>query len=235
MSLVRLSALLLAVALAAPPAQAAPRGNQLSKRAQLRYQDVLTTRDGSRWRGKLVEKGDVYRIRLADQSEVAVPKAEVASVTRELDPAHPHRGQWVTRASAGFEAAVAIGEGDGGFRIGPYTEVALGLNVGGALEPEVIVAVSPIGPAAGSYTPQLAVGARYYGNTSRPTKPFSTTQLVVFGSHADLGLRIGGGALLDVSPNFGLGVSQGVTLLTQTDPDTTALGYHAQVQAQGRF
>jgi hypothetical protein len=228
-------AVLFALACVTPAAEAAPRGNQLSKRAQLRYQDVLTTRDGSRWRGKLVEKGDVYRIRLDDDSEVAVPKAEVASITRELDPSHPHTGQWEARAAAGFEAAVAIGEGNGGFRIGPFTEVAMGLNVGGALEPEVVLGLSPISPVTGGYTPQLALGARYYGNTARKAKPFSTTQLVVYGAHADLGLRIGGGVQLDLSPNIGLGISQGVTLMTQTDPNLTALGYHALLQAQGRF
>jgi hypothetical protein len=239
MSLVRLVAVLSVTATAivcvTPVAHAAPRGGQLSRRAQLRYQDVLTTRDGSRWRGKLIEKGEVYRIRLDDDSEVAVPKAEVASVSRELDPSHPHTGQWVGRAAAGFEAAVAIGEFNGGLQYGAMTELALGLNVGGALEPEVILGLSPISPDKGGYTPQLAVGARYYGNTARKAKPFSYTQLVVYGAHADLGLRIGGGVQLDLSPNVGIGISQGVTLMTQTNPDLTALGYHALLQGQGRF
>ena len=71
-------ALALLAALASPLAHAGA-GNELSKRTQLRYEDVLTTRDGSRWRGKIIQKGDIYRIRLEDKSEVAVLKENVMS------------------------------------------------------------------------------------------------------------------------------------------------------------
>jgi hypothetical protein len=235
MPLPRLGALALLVLAISAPAEAAPRGNQLSERAQKRYQDVLTTRDGSRWRGKLVEKGEVFRIRLDDNSEVAVPKHEVVSVTRELHPGYPHKSQWEARVGTGFEVAFAIADENGGTQYGPLLEVGLGHNFGGAFEPEIIVAVTPIGPAEGEYTAQIAVGTRYYLQPLRKAKPFSTTHLVLWGDHADLGLRTGGGFLLDLTPNVGLGVSQGVTLLTQTDPDLIGLGYHALVQAQGRF
>jgi hypothetical protein len=44
-------------------------------------------------------------IRLDDNSEVSVEKAEVASVTRELHPGYPHNGQWTSRIAVGAEVA----------------------------------------------------------------------------------------------------------------------------------
>lgn len=213
---------------------AAAEGNRLSKRAQLRYEDVLTTRDGSRWRGRLVERGEVYRIQLADKSEVAVPQAEVASVTRELRPSFPHQGQWGARAALGGEAAISTGE-NAGIQYGGLAEVALTRNFGGSFEPEVVIVLSPLGPDDGVYGWQIALGARYYLSTNARAKPFTNTQLVFYGDHADLGLRTGPGILFDVSPNIGLGVSQGVTLMTQAEPAATGVGYHVLLTGQGRF
>lgn len=218
-------------------AHAQPRGNQLSSRTQLRYQDVLTTRDGSRWRGKIVERGDVFRIRLEDNSEVAVPKAEVASITRELHPGYPHKGQWSARGSAGFEVAFATGE-NAGVQYGPLLELGLGRNLGGPFEPEAVVILTPIGPREGFYTPQFAAGFRYYLQAYERAKPYAATQLVLWGFAEDLGLRSGGGVQLDLSPNVGLGVSQGITLMTQGTSEggvAVAVGYHVALQAQGRF
>lgn len=222
--------LLLALVADAPAAE----GNRLSKRAQLRYEDVLTTRDGSRWRGRLVERGDVYRVVLADKSEVAVPQAEVVSVTRELVPTFPHTGQWTTRAAVGVEAAIATGD-NAGAQYGGLAEVALGRNFGGSFEPELVIALSPLGPEDGVYSWQIALGARYFLATNTCAKPFTNTQLVVYGEHADLGLRTGPGILYDFGPNLAMGVSQGVTLMTQGEPVMTGVGYHVLVNGQGRF
>jgi hypothetical protein len=225
----------LALFVATPDAHAAPLGNQLTKRAQLRYQDVVTTRDGTRWRGRILERGDVYRVRLDDNSEVAVPKEQVASVTRELHPGYPHTGQWEARAGLGFEIAFAASGENAGTQYGPMLEIGFGRNFGGPFEPEVLVALSPLGPEDGSITPQLALGARYYLQPLRRAKPYTSTQIVVIGTRGDLGLRTGPGIVFDITPNIGVGVSQGVTLMTQTDPEAAAVGYHGSLQVQGRF
>lgn len=223
-----------ALALLAFPlaADAAPKGNQLSRRTQLRYQDVLTTRDGSRWRGKVIERGEVYRIRLEDNSEVAVPKADVVSVTRELHPGHPHDGQWQVHGQLGFEVNFQTGENFGA-HYGPLLEVGLGRNFGGALEPEVSFTISPMAPE-GEYTGQVAIGTRYYLQSDDRAKPYAGTHVVVAGTRGDLGLRTGGGVLLDLSPNIGLGLNQGVTLMTQAD-GSAGIGYHVGFLAQARF
>jgi hypothetical protein len=230
--LVALLALTADPALAAAPAT----GNRLSKRIQLRYQDVLVTRDGTRWRGKIIERGEVYRIRLADLSEVAVPKEQVASLTRELDPGLIHTGQWVARVSAGVEAAVAIGDEAAGLRSGPLLELSLSKNISAAFEPEVIAVLSPLGTdEEGGWAWQLGVGARFYLSPTRRLKPFTITEVVVAGVHADLGLRTGPGLLWDLTENIGVGFSQGFTLVSQVDPSTTMLGYHVALDAQARF
>jgi hypothetical protein len=238
------SSLLLAPLLATlltPSAAAAPQqrvGNQLSARAQLRYQDVLTTRSGSRWRGKIVERGEMFVIRLDDNSEVSVEKAEVASVTRELHPGYPHTGQWTSRIAVGAEVAFITATTNAGLQTGPYLEVALGRNFGSALEPEIVFALTPISPVEGAYTAQIGVGVRYYLQPLKKAKPFTETQLIVYGAQGDLGLRTGPGFLLDLTPNFSVGVSQGVTLMTQVNAEGdvgAGVGYHFTGQAQGRF
>lgn len=230
---------LLLAALTTQPAHAAPQaGNQLSKRTQLRYQDVLTTRSGSRWYGKIIERGEVYRIKLEDNSEVAVPKEEVASLTRELHPGYPHKGQWVARLSPGAEVAFATGSTNAGLTTGPYVEMSFGRNFGGGFEPEIVIVASPIAPEQGSITPEIGIGARYYLQPYKRAKPFTSTQVILYGQHGDLGLRTGPGFLLDISPGFGLGISQGVTLMTQVGEDDevrAAIGYHFTIQGQGRF
>lgn len=223
-----------------PVANAAPSGagNRLSKRTQLRYQDVLTTHSGSKWRGKIVERGEVFRIRLDDNSEVVVEKAQVASVTRELHPGYPHTGQWTARVAAGAEVAFITATTNAGLTTGPYFEVALGRNFGGSLEPEIVFAITPIGPEEGGYTPQIGVGARYYMQAYKRAKPFTETVIIVYGGQGDLGLRTGPGFLLDVSPHLSIGASQGVTLMTQENAEGevgAGVGYHFTLQAQGRL
>lgn len=225
--------LLFLLALHSPPAAGA-EGNRLSRRAQLRYEDVLTTRDGARWRGRVIERGEVYRIVLADKSEVAVPQAQVVSVTRELVPSHPHTGQWTSRAALGGEAAITTGQ-NAGAQYGALAELAFGRNLGGAFEPEAVVILSPLGPEDGGYSWQVGVGIRYYLSTNARAKPFTNTQLVLYGDHADLGLRTGPGLTYDLGPNLALGFSQGVTLMTQADPDMSGVGYHVLVNGHGRF
>lgn len=231
-------ALLLATLLATPARAEPPRGNQLSARTQLRYQDVLTTRAGSKWRGKILERGEVFRIRLDDNSEVVVEKADVASVTRELHPGYPHTGQWTARLAVGAEVAFITATQNAGLQTGPYLEVALGRNFGGGLEPEIVFALTPIGPTEGVYTPEIGVGARYYLQPYKRAKPFTETQIIVYGGEGDLGLRTGPGFLLDVTPNFSLGASQGVTLMTQENAEGevgAGIGYHVKFHTQGRF
>ena len=234
--------LLLLGTLSAAPALAAPAppraGNQLSSRVQLRYQDVLTTRSGSCWRGKIVERGDTFRIRLEDNSEVAVPKAEVVSVTRELHPGFPHKGQWSARVAVGAELAFISATQNAGIQSGPYAEVALARNFGGSLEPEIVLALAPLGPTEGALTPEIGVGFRYYLQPYKRAKPFTDTQIIFFGGQQDLGLRTGPGFILDLTPNIGIGISQGVTLMTQATADgdfAAGVGYHFTAQAQGRF
>ena len=223
------------IAHAASGTVVATEGNRLSKRAELRYEDVLTTRDGSRWRGKLIEKGEVYRIRLDEGSEVAIPQAQVVSVTRELHPGYPHIGQWAIRLSPGIEGAFVAATQDAGTRYGPYAELAITRNLGGPFEPELVLIVSPIGPEDGGVNLQLAAGARFYLQPNRRAKPFTNTQLVFYGTRKDVGLRTGPGFVFDVTPWLGIGIQQGVTLLTQTDPDAVGIGYHATGSVQGRF
>lgn len=231
---------ILLATLLTPSAYAAPSGagNQLSARTQLRYQDVLTTHSGTKWRGKLIERGDVFRIRLDDNSEVVVEKAQVASVTRELHPGYPHTGQWTSRVAVGAEIAFITATQNAGLTTGPYLEVALGRNFGGSLELEAVFALTPISPQEGAYTPEVGVGARYYMQAYKRAKPFTETVVIVYGEEGDLGLRTGPGFLLDVSPNFSIGASQGVTLMTQENEAGevgAGVGYHFTVQGQGRF
>lgn len=223
------------LALFAPAPAHAAAGNELSRRTQLRYEDVLTTRDGSRWRGKLLQTGDTYRIRLDDKSEVAVPKENVMSVSRELQPGYPHSGQWAVSVDAGMEIAIVAADANAGAQFGPIVQTTFTRNFGGPLEPEVLVGACPLGPDDGHPNLQVGVGARYYLAPTRRAKPFTSTEVILYGSHGDLGLRTGPGMLYDVTPNFGLGFGQGVTLMSQTQPKATGVGYHVMASAQGRF
>jgi hypothetical protein len=225
---------LLGLLVCAPTAEASA-GNRLSNRTQLRYEDVLTTRDGSRWRGKLIQKGDLYRIRLADKSEVAVPKEQVMSITRELQTGYPHSGQWAVTLNAGVELAIVSADSNAGAQFGPIVELTFTHNFGGAFEPEFTVIECPLGPEDGAVNFQLAAGVRYYLAPKSRAKPFTSTQVILYGSHADLGLRTGPGMLYDVTPNFGIGFAQGVTLISQANPNAIGVGYHAMASAQGRF
>lgn len=218
-----------------PTAAAAEGAFQLSPRVNRRYQDVIVTQSGTRWRGRITERGDVYRIRLADASEIAVPKEEISSVTRELDPALIHNGQWCMRVTPGFEAAFVIADEDGGPQYGPMAEIALAHNWGGSFEPELTVTLSPIGPKDGSITYQAGIGVRYYLQPNSKWKAYTNTQIILWGNRGDLGLRTGPGFMWDISPGFGLGTNQGVTLMIQSDPAAVAVGYHAALTVQGRF
>ena len=224
-----------ALALIAPSAHAAGR-NKLSKRAQLRYEDVVVVRDGTRWRGKIIAKGDLYRIRLDDGSEVAVPKGEVEAVTRELHPGNLHNGQWVTNAALGAEIAVQI-KNNAGATSGAYVEASLGHNFGGTFEPEAFVALTPIGPDETwiANSVQFGAGAKIYLTPNRKAKPFTETLIIFGGSHYDIGLRSGPGLLWDLSEGFGIGFAQGFTLMVLDEPEILAIGYHASITVQARF
>jgi hypothetical protein len=207
---------------------------QLSTRVNRRYQDVIVTIDGSRWRGRLIARGDLYRIRLADQSELVIPKEQIVSVTRELNPGLVHSGQWCFRASPGFEAAFVIADEGGGPQYGGLLEVAIARNWGGSFEPELTVTLTPIGPQ-GSLTVEAGIGIRYYLQPDSKVKAYTNTQLILYGNRGDLGLRTGPGFMWDLSPGFGIGTNQGVTLLIQDNPAAVAVGYHAALTLQGRI
>ncbi len=208
---------------------------QLSPRVNRRYQDVIVTQAGSRWRGRILERGDVYRIRLSDNSEIVLRKEDIVAVTRELHPGLLHNGQWCARFTPGVEVAFVIADVDGGPQYGLFGELAIAHNWGGALEPEITLSVSPVGPKDGKVTAQLGLGLRYYLQKDTRGKAFTNTQLILYGTRGDLGLRTGPGFMWDLSPGFGLGTHQGVTLLIQDAPDAVAVGYHAGLTAQGRF
>jgi hypothetical protein len=231
-------AALVALSFAADPAHASDNTGTgafaLSARVNRRFQDVIVTTDGSRWRGRIIAKGEVYRIRLADQSEMAIPRAEVVSVTRELNPALVHNGQWCFRATPGFEAAFVIADEGGGPQYGGLLEVAVAHNWGGSFEPELTVTLTPIGPRD-SLTVEGGLGIRYYLQSESKAKAYTNTQIVLYGNRGDLGLRTGPGFMWDISPGFGLGTNQGVTLLIQSEPAAVAVGYHAGLTVQGRF
>ncbi|MSQ01625.1 MAG: hypothetical protein EXR71_07000 [Myxococcales bacterium] len=223
------------LSLGAPDAAAAESAFALSPRVNQRYQDVILTTSGSRWRGRVLERGEAYRIRLADNSEVVLRKDDILSVTRELHPALLHNEQWCARFTPGFEVAFVIADVDGGTRHGFFGEFAVARNFGGAFEPEITLAVSPVGPKDGAVNAQLGLGIRYYFQADRKAKAYTNTQLILFGTRGDLGLRTGPGFMWDISPGFGLGTHQGVTLLIQDAPEAVAVGYHAGLTAQGRF
>lgn len=225
--------------LLAIPVEAAP--HTLSKRAQARYEDVVTTKDGSRWRGRIVEKGDVYRIRLADNSEVVIPKEQVQSVTRELDPGLPHQGQWGLRVSGGVELGVKLANSNAGLRYGPVLELSLSRSFGGSVEPELLMVYSPMGEDQGQYTLQLGLGTRIYFQPERKAKPFAATQFILLGTDGDLGLRTGPGFQWDWSPNAGIGFVQGFELISQKEEVdgksivAVGMGYHMMAEMQLRF
>lgn len=217
-------------------ADAAPRSNfKLSPRVNLRYEDVVVTQAGTRWRGKILERGDVFIIQLADLSEIAVPKEEVASVTRELHPGYLHNGQFAVRITPGVEGAFVIAESGGGPKGGAFVDVAFAYNISGLFEPEITASISPIGPDDGQPNIQVGIGLRYYLQTESRGKAFTNTEIILWGTRQDLGLRTGPGFLWDVTPNFGLGINQGVTMLIQVVPEAVAVGYHLGLTAQGRF
>lgn len=217
------------------PVAEAASGYRLSKRVNLRYQDVIVTKEGTRWCGKIVESGDVYRIRLTGQSEIAIPKEDISSVTRELNPVLLHTGQVTLRVTPGVEAAFVIADENGGPQYGLFTEAALGVNFGGSFEPEITLTMTPVGPDDGRTNLELGLGLRYYIQPDSKTKAFTNTQIVMFGSRGDLGLRTGPGFTWDIGQNFGFGIHQGVTLLIQDDPEAVAVGYHVGLTGQGRF
>jgi hypothetical protein len=228
--------LLVALVLLCAEALAAPRSNfELSKRVNLRYEDVIVTRDGTRWRGKILERGDEYRIRIAGNSEVSVPKEDIASVTRELHPGLLHNGQFVARVTPGVEGAVVIGEGYDGPPGGLLVVAGIAYDFGGLFEPELFLASSPIGPGEVNINSQFGFGFRYYLQTGTRAKGYTYTEFILGGAHQDLGLRTGPGFILDLGQNFGIGVNQGITLLTQLDPEAVAVGYHLGVNSQFRF
>jgi hypothetical protein len=208
---------------------------RLGPRAQLRYQDLVVTRGGSRWRGKVLDRGAVIRIRLEDQSELAIPREDVDSITRVLHPGLLHDGQFGARISPGIEVAFASTDANPGLQHGLLVETAFAYNFGGALEPELVIAHTPLGPSPDDANLQVALGVRYYLQPTKASKPFTHTQIVVYGSHQDLGLRTGPGFLWDLGPNVGIGISQGVVIMTQLDPESVAIGYHAVATGQGRF
>ena len=157
------------------------------------------------------------------------------SVTRELQTGYPHPGQWGVSVNAGVEIAIMVSGPNSGAQFGPLVETTFTHNFGGAFEPELTVIESPLGPTDGSLNFQLAAGVRYYLAPKSRAKPFTSTQVILYGSHADLGLRTGPGMLYDVTPNLGIGFVQGVTLISQTNPSAFGVGYHAMLSAQGRF
>jgi hypothetical protein len=226
-----------------PDAEAAKKPPTLSKRAELRYEDVITTRDGTRWRGKLIEKGDFYRIRLDDNSEIVIPRADVDSVTRELHPGFPHQGQWGLRAGLGLELGVRLADSNAGLRYGPDVSLSVSRSFGGSVEPEINFILSPMGTEQGNYTWQIAFGSRVYFQPERRAKPFASTQFILTGAQGDLGLRTGPGFQWDWSPNAGIGFVQGFELISQLKGDETeegsvaavALGYHFMIDLQVRF
>lgn len=222
------------LALWSPLAEAAS-GYKLSKRVNLRYQDVVVTTDGTRWCGKIVEKGDTFRIRLEGQSEIAIPREQILSVTRELNPELVHNGQITLRVTPGVEAAFVIADENGGPQYGVFTEAAIGANFGGAFEPELTLTMTPVGPDDGRTNLELGIGLRYYIQPRSKTKAFTNTQIIMYGSRGDLGLRTGPGFTWDIGQNFGFGIHQGVTLLIQDDPEAVAVGYHVGLTGQGRF
>lgn len=233
--MIPLLATLLTIPAFVAPAEAADGAFQLRPRVNQRYQDVIVTQNGTRWRGRVIERGPVYRIRLADQSELAIPREEVVSVTRELDPALLHNGQWCARFTPGLEAAFVIADANGGPQYGLLGEFAIAHNFGGAFEPEITLTVSPIGPKDGNVTAELGLGIRYYLQPTSRWKAYTNTQIVLYGTRGDLGLRTGPGFMWDISPGFGLGTHQGVTLMIQDNPSAVAVGYHAGLTAQARF
>lgn len=209
--------------------------NRLSRRTQLRYEDVITTRDGTRWHGEVQEEGDVYRIRLSDGSVVAIPKAEVLSVSRELDAGYPHSGQWGFRVTPGAEVGVAVGQEDVGLRYGGSLQLSVSRSLGGFIEPEIVAILTPINGSENAYAVEVAVGSRVYFQVDRRGKPFTYTHFVVAGTSQDLGLRTGPGFQLDFSPNFGIGFSQGIALISQLETNAFTIGYALQLELQTRF
>ena len=192
-----LTAVFMAVFMAAlPSAEAAPRSNfKLSPRVNQRYEDVIVTNGGTRWRGKILERGDVFVIQLADLSEVAIPKDEVTSVTRELHPGYLHNGQFAVRITPGVEGAFVIAESGGGPKGGGFVDVALAYNISGMFEPEITASISPIGPDDGQPNLQVGIGLRYYLQTESRSKAFTNTEIILWGTRQDLGLRTGPGFL----------------------------------------
>lgn len=228
-------------ALAVPSAEAKDPPS-ISKRAQLRYEDVITLRDGTRWRGKILDKGEFYRIRLNDNSEIVIPRAEVESVTRELHPGYPHRGQWGLRAGVGMEIGIRLADSNAGLRYGPDLDLALSRSFGGSVEPELHLILSPMGTDQGNYVAQVAFGTRVYFQPERRAKPFASTQFILNGTEGDLGLRTGPGIQWDWSPKAGIGFVQGFELLSQSSDEeedgslsAVGMGYHLMVDLQFRF
>lgn len=234
---------LLLLTLLLPTADAKKPGHSLSKRNQARYEDVVTTKNGSHWHGRLLEKGENYRIKLADDSEVVIPKEDIQSVTRELSPGFPHSGQWGMRVGTGLEVGVRLADSNAGLRYGENLSLTLSRSFGGSVEPECFFILSPLGTEQGSYALELGLGTRVYFQPERRAKPFASTQFVLGGSQGDLGLRTGPGLQWDWSPNAGIGFVQGFELISQlkgsddseSSVKAVAMGYHFMVDFQLRF
>ncbi len=197
-------------------------GPRVSRRAQPRYEDVLTTENGTRWRGNITERGDSWRIVLPSRSEVVIPKDEIVAITRELHPGYVHSGQWGFRWTLGFEGGARVGSAKSGARYGAANRFTLSRSFGGLAVPELQVAFSPFGFDEGDYSTQIAGGARIYYREDQRGKPFTDTHIVFAGSLADLGFRTTTGFQYDTSPNFGLSGGLGVLVLTQKSETTSS-------------
>lgn len=214
-------------------------GPKVSKRADKRYEDVITTTDGTRWRGKVLERGDTWRILLDGRSEVVVPKDKIIAITRELHPGYLHAGQWGLRATLGFEGGARVAGANAGAPYGATSRITLSRSFGGLLVPELQVAWSPFGRDQGTYSTQAAFGARVYYQEDQRGKPFTDAHIIFAGGLEDIGFRTGTGFQWDVTPSTGLSGTLGVLVLTQDDDyfngTALAIGLSLGMEGQVRF
>jgi|GEM_PF-2993501 len=206
--------------------KAQKRSRKKSGEGMLR-EDVLYVSDGSVYRGIIIDKQDIYRIRLMGGSVIAIPASNVLRVSREERFAHEtgHARQAGFRVGLGGVAGLSYPAEDEYFITTETLEAALTYAPSHSFEVESSVLLKDDGWKG-------ALGFRYFVNPNQSVKGYQLTSVIIGGEKSALGLRLGNGVQWDLTKGFGMYVHHGATFYAQEEG--VHVGYHVDIGVQFR-
>ena len=206
--------------------KAQKRSRKKSGEGMLR-EDVLYVSDGSVYRGIIIDKQDIYRIRLTGGSVIAIPASKVLRVSREERFAHEtgHARQAGFRIGLGGVAGLSYPAEDEYFITTETLEAAITYAPSHSFEVESSVLLKDDGWKG-------ALGFRYFVNPNQSVKGYQLTSVIIGGEKSALGLRLGNGVQWDLTKGFGMYVHHGATFYAQEEG--VHVGYHVDIGAQFR-